>query len=300
LAHGWLGGDAWFTENQKEAQKPSYRSDAALSALASRLAKHGISDVFPHLCPADGLGDLPPVDAMAVERFLDALPGVRVWPWVGGTLEVADPENAAWRSRFTANVRRLLEAHPRLAGIQLNIEPLPDGSPGYLVLLEELRAALPPGRRLSIAAYPPPTRWQNSMQVHWSESYFRAVAQRSDHLAVMAYDTGIRIPKIYRKLMHDWTREILLWSEGRPVLIGIPAYDDAHTDYHNPDVENLQHSLAGMQAGLDSFATLPENYRGIAVYCDWEMDGAKWDELSQRFGRKDAKAMTNYSKSFSR
>lgn len=201
------------------------------------------------------------------------MPGVRVWPWVGGTLDLADPEDAQWRSCFAGNVRALLEPHPRLAGV-LNIEPLPDGSPGYLRLLEELKAALPSGRRLSIAAYPPPTRWQPSMEVHWSESYFRAVAQRSDHLAVMTYDTGLRYPKFYRKLMHDWTREILTWADGQPVLIGIPAYEDADTTYHKPDVENLEHALAGMQAGLDSFPVLPANYRGISLYCDWVMNAS--------------------------
>lgn len=286
LAHGWLGGDDWFRKYGKEAEKPAYRSPGALAGLADRLVRHGISDVFPHLCPADGRGGLPAVDPAAVERFLDALPGIRVWPWVGGTLDIADPEDRKWREGFVGNVRALLLSHPRLAGVQLNIEPLPDGSAGYLQLLDQLKAALPEGRRLSVAAYPPPTRWQPSMEVHWSRDYFREVARRCDHLAVMTYDTGIRFPKFYRKLMRDWTREILAWPEGRPVLIGIPAYEDADTTYHKPEVENLRHALAGLHAGLQSFPSLPDSYRGIAVYCDWEMDEAKWAELAERFGRR--------------
>ncbi len=284
LAHGWMGGDEWFERHGKEDEKPRYRSPEALTALAERLRRHGISDVFPHLCPAEPGGKLPAVDAAATERFLDALPGVRVWPWVGGTIADVDIDEASWRKTYAANIRTLLEAHPRLAGVQLNIEPLKDGTEPYLLLLDEIRAALPEGRKLSIAAYPPPTRWQPTQEVHWGENYFREVAKRADHLAVMTYDTGIKFQKPYRKLMKDWTREILAWSEGKPVLIGIPAYEDAHTDYHKPDVENIRNALAGMHAALLSYDALPENYRGIAIYCDWEMDEAKWRDVGERFG----------------
>lgn len=87
-----------------------------------------------------------------------------------------------------------------------------------------------PGRILSIAAYPPPTWWHPFPDVHWDESYFRQVASRCDQLAVMMYDAGQRIPKTYQKLMADWTVEVLNWSETRPVLLGVPTYDDAEVD----------------------------------------------------------------------
>jgi hypothetical protein len=286
LAHGWMGGDEWFTRYGKESEKPRYRSKEALKSLAARLKAHGISDVFPHLCPAEPGGKLPAVDAAATERFLDALPGIRVWPWVGGTLADVDIHEESWRKAYAASIRALLEAHPRLAGVQLNIEPLEDGTTSYLTLLDEIRAALPAGKKLSIAAYPPPTRWQPTNEVHWSESYFREVAKRSDHLAVMTYDTSIKFQKAYRKLMKDWTREILTWSEGRPVLIGIPAYEDAETTYHNPEIENIPNALAGMHAALLSFDKLPDNYRGISIYCDWEMNDAKWADIAELFGAR--------------
>jgi len=286
LAHGWMGGEEWFTRNNKESEKPRYRSDEALKSLAARLQAHGISDVFPHLCPAEAGGKLPAVDDAATEQFLDALPGVRVWPWVGGTLADVDIYEASWRKAFAANIRALLEAHPRLAGVQLNIEPIKDGMAPYLTLLDEIHAVLPAGKKLSIAAYPPPTFWQRTNEVHWSESYFREVAKRSDHLAVMTYDTSIRFQKAYRKLMKDWTREILAWSEGRPVLIGIPAYEDANTTYHKPDIENIPNALAGMHAALLSYDKLPDNYRGIAIYCDWTMDDTKWAEISVLFNAR--------------
>lgn len=295
LAHGWMGGDAWFRENRKLDQKPSFRSEEALAALAARVREHGITELYPHLCPVEAEGRLPEVDDAATERLLDALPaataagdgGVRVWPWVGGTLDHTDLENAAWRRQFAENVAGLMERHPRLAGAHVNIEPLPDGTPSYLLLLEEMRARMPAGKKLSVAAYPPPTRWHPFPEVHWGEPYFREVARRCDQLTVMAYDTGIRFQKPYRKLMADWTREILDWSEGREVLIGVPAYGDAGVDWHRPEVENLENALAGVHTGLLSFPELPANYRGVAIYCDWEMTSDKWAEFRARFGRRE-------------
>ncbi len=287
LAHGWMGGDQWFTEYHKEAEKPKYHSPEALAALAARVKAHGIRDLFPHLCPADAQGALPPVDTARTERFLDAVQPARVWPWVGGSYLEGRLDSPAWRKGFTTGTRALLEAHPRLAGVSLNVEPLTSGSAAYLTLLEELRAALPPGRLLSVVAYPPPTRWQPSPEVHWDEAYFREVARRCDHLTVMMYDTSIRFRKPYQKLMADWTEEVLSWSEGKPVLLGVPAYEDEGVGYHHPEVENLENALLGIHAGLRRFDSLPENYRGVAVYCDWEMDDAKWKMLAERFGKNE-------------
>src|SRR5688572_17396405 len=92
----------------------------------------------------------------------------------------------------------------------------------------------------------------------------------------MMYDTALRWPKFYQRLMADWTEEILQWSEGEPVLLGVPTYDDAHTEYHRPDVENLANALAGVHAGLERRA-VPANYQGVAIYCEWETDAKEWE-----------------------
>jgi hypothetical protein len=276
LGHGWLGGDEWFIRNAKTNEIARFRDPRRIKELAARLRQHHITDVFPHLCPAEPDGMLPPVDAAQVERFLDAFEGLRVIPWIGGpngsSARLHKPE---WRAAFAANVRNLLAAHPRLAGVQINVEPLASGETNFLVLLEELRAVLLPGKLLSIAAYPPPTWWHPYPDVHWDETYFREVARRSDQLAVMMYDAGQRIPKTYQRLMADWTREVLAWSEGKPVLLGVPTYDDAGAGYHDPRVENLTNALLGIHRGL-SRQTLPANYQGVAIYCEWETSEAEW------------------------
>ena len=286
LGHAWLGDDAWFSRNGKTAQMARYRDDDAVRALASKLAAHGIRDVYPHLCPAEKSGELPGVSDAQVERFLDRFAiEHRVLPWVGGIFgESARIEDPAWRKTFCESIRALLTAHPRLAGVQVNVEPCPSGNEAFLALLRELRAAMPAGKILAVAAYPPPTAWQPAREVHWEEAYFRAVAREADQMAVMLYDTGIRWRKPYMHLMARWTREVLAWAEGREVLLGVPAYDDAGTGWHNPEVENLETALAGVHRGLADGA--PEHFAGVAIYSEWEMEAGEWDCLARHFGRR--------------
>ena len=98
----------------------------------------------------------------------------------------------------------------------------------------------------------------------------------------MMYDTALRVPKLYQGLMADWTTEVLAWSEGKPVLLGVPTYDDAGVEYHNPRVENLRNALLGIHRGL-SRQPLPSNYQGVAMYCDWETDEAEWKFFRDHF-----------------
>ncbi len=284
LAHGWLGDDAWFRRNGGEAREPEFRSERALAGLADRLRRNGIADVFPHLCPCRPDGSLPGVDDAQAERLLTSLPGVRVMPWIGGVNgESARPGDPAWRAGFCRSARRLLEEHPGFAGVHVNVEPCPSGDEGFLRLLEELRRELPAGRIVSVAAYPPPTVWHRFPEVHWEEACFRQVAARADQVAVMMYDTSLRRGKLYRRLMAAWTEEILAWSGDAEVLLGLPAYDDAGAGYHDPAVENLANALLGVHAGLGSSAELPANYRGVALYADWELDESEWAHYCGHF-----------------
>jgi hypothetical protein len=204
-------------------------------------------------------------------------------PWIGGVNGVsARYSNEAWRNKFVEEVRNLFVRHPRFAGVHLNVEPLTSGDQEFLKFLEQLRAALPAGKILSIAAYPPPTRWHPFPEVHWEENYFREVARRTDQLAVMMYDTSLREPKLYQRLMADWTEEALQWSEGKSVLLGVPTYDDADTEYHRPDVENLDNALLGIHGGLSRRAPTT-NYQGVAIYCEWETDENEWSNFRDRF-----------------
>ncbi len=286
LQHGWLGHDEWFRAHAKEDRLPHFRDPASARALADLLRRHRIADVFPHLCPASIEGTIAAVDHAQVERFLDAFGDVRVrvLPWIGGARgKQAFPEREAWRSEFARSAAALLTAHPRLAGMHVNLEPCPSGSEDFLRVLEELRRAIPSGKQISVAAYPPPTILHPYLSVHWEEEYFRAVAQRCDQLVPMMYDTALAEPNAYERLMRDWTVEMLAWSEPTPLVLGLPAYTDAGVRYHRPEVENLHHALRGVHAGLLRAKPLPPHYQGVALYCEWEMDDEEWRLFRERF-----------------
>jgi hypothetical protein len=282
MQHGWLGDDAWFERNNRMEKKDSFRSSEHLQQVADLMRAHHIAYVFPHLCPAQPDGSAAVSDVAQVERFLDAFRGVAVLPWVGGVYgDSVRLEDAFWREKFVASCADLLARHPRFAGIHLNVEPMPSGNPAYLALLDELRAALPAGKKLSVAAYPPPTYWQPTPEVHWEESFSREVAARVDQVAVMMYDTSLHTSRLYEKLTHDWTRETLTWYAPREVLLGVPAYEDAGVEYHDPKTENIAHALAGIHAGLGD--NVPQDFAGVSIYCEWEMTPEKWQTFEERF-----------------
>ena len=281
IGHGWLGHDSWFSRNQRS--KDDFRSEEKIAALFKKLSGSRISIVYPHLCPAQMSGDIPLYDSIQIERFLDlaAQYNIKVIPWIGGVFEEsARPGNKIWRKHFVTSVKELLLKHPRLAGVQVNIEPMPDGNADFLKLLDELKEATQ-GKILSVAAYPPPTKWHQYPDVHWGNDYMYQVAIRCDQMAVMMYDTAIPLEKFYIKLMTDWSKQLIntISSTECKLLLGIPAYNDAGVGYHYPQVENISAALRGISA-----ADCRKNITGIALYCEWEMDENKWT-VWQKFVR---------------
>lgn len=285
LQHGWLGDDAWFQMYQKASQP--FRNPAAILHLKQQLLTHHITELYPHVAPCLPTGEIARVDAQQTQQFLAVMDEFHVLPWIGGVLDVqVFLESPEWPERFVRSVEDLLMAHPLLAGIHLNIEPMPSGSPAYLALLSTLKHRLPSDKIVSIAAYPPPTIYQRSTDVHWDRQYYEQVAERVDQIVVMMYDTSLRYQKLYQQLMKRWTKEVLEWSGSTAVLLGVPAYDDEGVEYHYPHVENLSNSLSGIHAGLASYSRLPLNYQGVAVYCEWEMEQEEWEQFAQDFLQK--------------
>ncbi len=282
LGHGWLGDDSWFQRNSRNVN--DFRSVEKVERLAQQLKSQNIRFVYPHLCPAQFSGAIAPYDSVQVERFLDVTEaaGIAVIPWIGGVLgDSARLENRRWRQGFVDSVKKLLTMHPRLAGVQVNIEPLPSGNSDFLLLLESLRPVLS-GRILSVAAYPPPTFWHPCPDVHWELPYLAEVAKRCDQMAVMMYDTSIKLEKFYIRLMTQWTQELQKTLAGTDcrLLLGVPAYEDAGTGYHHPRVEHLAAALSGILAAKPS-----GNYTGCAIYCEWEMTPEKWRVWESQFRR---------------
>ena len=291
LQHGWIGADSWFSDNDKMGKKPQFRSEEKVRALAQLCRQNGVTDVFPHLAPTKLDGSIMDVDPAQLTRFLDNAPNLRVLPWIGGVKDAdITPEIPGRRARFIASVGALLRKYPRLSGVHLNVEPWPSGDAAMLVFLDDLRAAMPPGKILSVAAYPPPSRLHPFPEVHWDENYFKQVAARCDQMAVMCYDTSLRDPKMFEWLAARWDEGVLRWTapNGPQILIGVPTYDDAGSGYHNPNAENLATGLRALHRALNRFDARPANYQGAAIYCEWETDPKEWQIWREQFAGKNS------------
>jgi len=282
IQHGWLGDDSWFARTGKNPKL--FRDIEKIKTLKTKLQKHHITDLYPHLCPTTTDGMIPHVDPKQTERFLKVMKDVRVMPWVGGVQgKQVFLQSPQWQKYFIRSIVNLLKTYPEFSGIHINIEPLPSGNQDFLRLLIELRRSIPEGKILSLAAYPPLTVWHPFSAVHWDKPYFEKVSKGVDQLAVMMYDTAIPFEKVYQYIMASWTKEIIGWAGNTEVLLGVPVYDDSGVGYHDPKVENLRNALMGIHFGLSSFPILPRHYRGIAIYSEWEMSDSEWEYLRENY-----------------
>lgn len=287
VQHGWIGDDAWFKRHGKQERMAHFRSKPSIRQLAELSRAHGIRDVYPHLAPCREDGALLEPDHEQLERLLDVLGEERIMPWVGGVYKShVRPDDKAWRQKFIADVNALLVRHPRLAGVHLNIEPWPSGDPALKMLLEELHSSMPQGKILSLASYPPPVPVVGNLEVHWTPEYITLLSKHVDQMVFMNYDSGLKASKLYVLLQERWVHQILAHTKGTEVLIGLPAYEDDWAPWHDPRVENLNTGLAGLHSALDEYDVLPENYRGVSLYSDWEMQPEEWETFSRQFVKK--------------
>ena len=279
MTHAWWGDLAWFRGSRRSRE--AYFGQRPVSGAARRLESLGVGDWFVHAGPATAYGDLPPIDAQQARLLTLANRTGEVLAWVGGVVgKQCFIGDRIWRQRFVRSCGNMVQEHA-LAGIHLNIEPCASFEPGYLPLLEELRATL--GRsRLSVAAYPPPSVLHPHPAVHWSEDFYREVTARVDDLAVMMYDTALSSRKVYTWLVAEWTREVLQWSSA-PVRIGIPAYED-DVAYHDPETESVHTALRGLAGAVGDDP--PPRFAGWAVYAEWTLDDAEQTMLRSCTGRR--------------
>ncbi|UDQ98060.1 glycosyl hydrolase family 18 protein [Lentisphaerota bacterium WC36G] len=291
LQHGWLGDDIWFKRNNRD--KTKFRSEQKITELFTKMKKHSIKFLYPHLCPTFFDGKISKVDDIQTKLFLKLAKKneLNILPWIGGVFDDSVKlSSEKWRKNFTESILRLLNEYSEFDGIQINIEPLPNGNKDFILLLKELHDVFPKDKIISIAAYPPPTILHPHENVHWDMQYYSEIAPYVDQMAVMMYDTAIKFPKLYVSLMSSWTKELLnnktLKKFNVKILLGLPAYDDAYTTYHEPEVENINYALKGINLGLSSFKELPKNYQGTVIYCEWEMNNSKWQIFYENFQKK--------------
>jgi hypothetical protein len=264
-------------------------ADAEMEALLARLRARGIGYAYPHVIPFDAAGRLPPHDREQMRAFLAAArrvaPELRVLPWIGGlrkgykrqrpgTVELAD---LTQRQRIVAEARGLVDEG--FDGVHLNVEPVDDGNDEFLALLRALRTAVGPDHVLSIAAIrPAPVGLPRAPNFAWSPGYYARVSATVDQIVIMAYDTALPTPSLYRRYVRWAARSVAgaldaSGSEAR-VLMGIPTYEPFGF-MHRRGVESPENALVGVVAGLRGLGA-GGTFEGVALYAEWTTDAAEW------------------------
>jgi hypothetical protein len=262
---------------------------AEMERLLAGLDARGVAYVFPHVIPFDRAGRLPAHDREQMRRFLaaarKAAPEIKVLPWVGGlrlgykrmrpgTIDLSD---LTQRQMMVAECRGLIDEG--FDGVHLNIEPVDDGNVDLLALLRALRTAVGPGLLSVSAIRPGPLRLPGAPNFLWTPDYYLRVAELTDQVVTMTYDTALFTPNLYRRYL-AWagstvTQRFAASHARARVLVGVPTYDQTGL-MHRAGVETPENALLGVVAGLRGLGT-GGTFEGIALYAEWTTDDAEWE-----------------------
>jgi hypothetical protein len=260
-----------------------------MEALFAKLDRRGIAYAYPHLIPFDASGRLPPHDRDQLRTFLATArrvaPELKLLPWIGGlrrgykrqrpgTLELAD---LTQRQQIVAEARGLVDEG--FAGVHLNVEPVDDGNDDFLALLRALRTAVGDDHVLSLAAIrPAPLGLPRAPNFAWSPGYYARVAAIVDQIVIMAYDTALPTPSLYRRYVRWAARSVAgaldaSGSDAR-VLMGVPTYEP-YGFMHRRGVETPENAIVGVVAGLRGLGA-GGTFEGVALYAEWTTDESEW------------------------
>ena len=275
-AHKWVGKN---------------HSDAAYDEYAALLARHRITDVYFHVGPLTGEGLIPPAKYPNAGALITAMrqraPSIRLHAWIGqverrggGPLDLS---NTGTRANIVQTAAKFIDLG--FDGIHYNIEPIYTGDPDLLALLDEsapiTRAR---GKLLSMATdelAPLPgleyvARLFFRQAGLWRADYYRAVAVRTDQIAVMMYDTAMPFDWLYGTIVawETWRLMDIVGPE-TTLFMGVPTYEDEHFGFH-PVAENMQSSLRGIGIGLAFVDPRPNANVGAAIYAGWTTEEDEW------------------------
>jgi len=209
-------------------------------------------------------------DAPSVQRI--------AWIYVGNPRAGGDVDVANMKHRKAMVQQAVwLVTECGFDGVQWDYESCDDRDAILLNLIEETRAALPPGKLLSVAT----SLWApDALQyLGWSEDYFTQIAARCDQIVVMGYDSGFFLPRSYVWLMRQQaihvTRAVARGDLKCRVLIGVPTYGPGLRS-HGVRAENLRFALRGVREGLEDPDADASKFSGVALFADYTTDEKDW------------------------
>lgn len=292
----WLN-DSWYLGKAKESPKQ----------LARQLTQHQIRYAYFHVRYIKKDGTLRFHNATAARRLTEAMhhdsPKIKsiAWIYIGNARGLTDVDigNARVRKNIMQQVIWLI-AECGFDGVQLDYEICANGDKNFLTLLKQTRHAMPKGKLLSVAT----SMWGTApfYSFYWSEKYFSQVAANCDQIAVMCYDSGVYLPRLYVWLMRQQAiRVTRATAQGNPqcrVQLGIPTYEDGGPSHH-PYTENIYLALKGVREGLSNPNANLSAFEGVAIFGNYTTDAEEWRTyenlwLNQR-SKSDAKEKDNHS-----
>jgi hypothetical protein len=195
---------------------------------------------------------------------------------IEGTVDLADEST---REAIVALAVELVE-ETGFDGVHLDAETVRSGDEDFLLLLEEVKAAIG-DRTLTVAGSYWLPRAVNRLlmleEFKWDSDYYREVARRVDQIVTMTYDSGMPLGALYRLWLREQVRGIgrSLASSDVELLIGISVSRE-RTLTHHPVAENMMNGLAGTCSGLSRYAEAGSTVDGLAVYAAWEASASDW------------------------
>ncbi len=260
-------------------------STAEARQLAQQLHARQIRYAYFHVRHVNSQGRLvfryPDAAKTLMQLLHRESPGVRCIAWMDAfdlqTGQAVPLANADTRRRMVQEAVWLVQTCG-FDGVQWDYEPCANGDANLLALLRETKAALPPGRLLSVAT--PVWLPEGLRRWGWSDAYFAQVAAVCDQMAVMCYDTGFYFPRCYVWLIRQQAIHVTrAAANGNPqcrVLLGVPTYGTGLPS-HNPRAENITLALQGVREGLSDSNAEPSAFAGVAIFADYTTSQEAWN-----------------------
>ncbi len=287
----WLGTE-WTYEQH---------TDEEIAELVRQLRDRRIGTVYAWVSylQFDGTwraqDQFPNVRAFAAQ-FRAAYPEALLAGWVSLPTTTDDRvttriNDVSLQQEVAAFAQRVVEEFGYQA-VFLNAEPVWDGDQNFLALLRAVRSEIGPDVLLS-AAIPPDWSPSNSNiplppliepGTEWATPYKQSVALLVDHMAVMAYQSGLSSADDYSQ----WVAyQVRVFAEAvadlnttTGVIVGIPTFD-AEPPGHDPLVENIASAVRGIDLALSEMGDAAQYVEGVAVYADWTTTADEWAVYQQ-------------------
>jgi hypothetical protein len=262
---------------------------AAIQQLAGDMATRRIRYLFPFTTyiREDGFSPSYTYAAEFVSQFRKFNQETYLLAWIGvplkreGEIGLAgwtDLANAKERADIITFVVDLVE-EASFDCVHLNVETVWDNDADYLLFLKEMQQALDSKHLLSLTGHTwrPDTELPSSSDYRWSSDYYREVASRVDQIVPMTYDSMAATPASYQLWLNEQVQGITrsLVNSEVELLLGTSISRES-TITHNPKIETLPNSLAGICESLSGLGRATHSVQGIAIYAAWEADEKDW------------------------